>query len=458
MAYVPSHCHLYSLVDLFSPQAGFVGGWIVLQLLERGEDPEKIRILDIRPPTRSDFQTGAAQQVTFLQVDISDAVAVSAAFKAPWPDAEGELEVTVFHTAANIRFYEHHIALLPRSSKVNHVGTVNVINASKEIGANTLIYTSSASVSVRHSRFWLWPWEKRPAFFIQAYNDDDTHLPKQHDHFFSNYAVSKIMAEKEVRAADKSLTSRSHTLRTGCIRPGNGVFGPGGDILCGAYLVRKYNPTWVPNIIQSFIYVENCALAHLCYEQRLIELERGSPNPDIGGQAFTVTDAGPPLTYGDAYTALHTLDEETIFPVFSPTFMLGLSQVIEFFYVTKSLLSTSDSSIRRAIARVIPTMSGDIINLQTPMFALLGVHLIFDDSRARLPPTKGGLGYHGPYTTLEGICKTADEYFKSDQNGEERSMSGGVSFGFGLKKSKGTSRVGKGVGKRLDVNAVTALN
>lgn len=423
-------------------------------MLERGEDPKKIRILDIRPPTRSDLRIGAAQQVAFLQVDVSDAAAVSETFKAPWPDAEGELEVTVFHTAANIRFYERHIGLLPHSNKVNYNGTINVINASKEIGANTLIYTSSASVSVRRSRFWLWPWERRPALFIQVYKDD-TQLPKQHDQFFSNYAVSKISAEKAVRAADKSPTSEARTLRTGCIRPGNGVFGPGGDMLCGAYLVRKQNPTWIPNILHSFIYVENCALAHLCYEQRLIELERGSSNPDIGGQAFTVTDAELPLTYGDVYTALNTLDKETVFPIVSPTFMLGLSQVIEVFHVTKLLLSGSGSLIGRAIARVIPTVSGDLINLQPPIFALMSIHLIFDDSRARLPPTKGGLGYYGPYTTLEGICKTADEYFKSDKKGEERSRSGGVGFGFWSKKTK---QVRKGVGELLDVNAVTALN
>ena len=404
------------------------------------------------------MRTGAAQQVTFLRVDVSDVASVSEAFKAPWPDAEGEQEVTVFHTAANIRFYERHIRLLPRSSKVNYNGTINVINASKAIGANTLVYTSSASVSVRRSRFWLWPWEKQPTFFIQVYKDDDSHVPKQHDHFFSNYAASKMSAEMAVRAADKSPTSKSHTLRTGCIRPGNGIFGPGGDLTCEAYLVRKQNPTWVPNILQSLTYVENGALAHLCYEQRLIELQRGSTNPDIGGQAFTITDAGPPITYGDVYTAVTTLDKETVFQILSPTLMLALSHVIEVFYVSKSLLSTSNSLIGRAIARVIPTISGDVVNLQPSIFALTTIHLIFDDSRARLLPAKGGLGYYGPYTTLEGICKTADEYFKSDKNGEERSMSGGVSFGFGWKKSKGTRHTRKGLGEQLGVDAVTALN
>ncbi|KAF8122689.1 hypothetical protein EV363DRAFT_1553548 [Boletus edulis] len=434
--------------------AGFLGGWIVLQLLERGEDPKKIRVLDLRPPTRPDLRTGAAQQVAFLQVDVSDAVAVSEAFKAPWPDAEGELEVTVFHVAANIRFYERYAALLPLSLKVNYNGTVNIINASKDIGAHTLIYTSSASIFVRCSRFWLWPWEKRPAFFIQLYKDDDN-LPNLS---YSNYAVSKVLSEKVVRAADKSPTSRSHTLRTGCIRPGNAVFGPGGDMACEAYLVRKHNPTWIPNILQSFIYVENCALAHLCYEQRLIELERGSSNPDIGGQAFVVTDAGPPITYGDLYTALNTLDQETVFPVFSPTLLLGISHIIEVFHVTKSLLSTLDSSIARAVARVIPALSRDMINLQPTIFTLMSIHLIFDDSRARLPPAQGGLGYQGPYMTLEGICKTAEVYFKSDKKGEERSLSGGVGFGFWSKKQNGRSQIGNGTGERRDINGVTKFN
>ncbi|KIJ14525.1 hypothetical protein PAXINDRAFT_78955 [Paxillus involutus ATCC 200175] len=437
---------------------GFVGGWIVLQLLQRGEDPKRIRILDIRAPTRPDLRTGAAQQVAFFQVDISDEKAVSKAFKAPWPDAaatEREPETTVFHTAANIRFYERLLALLPLSTKVNHHGTLNVISSSKEIGASTLIYTSSGSVAVRRSRFWLWPWEKEPQFFVQVLNDDDKLTPKHHNHFFSNYAASKALGEKAVRTADRSPSGQSRTLRTGCIRPGNGSFGPGGDILCGAYLVRKYNPHWVKRILQSFIYVENCALAHLCYEQRLMELERGSSNPDIGGQAFIVTDAGPPPTYGDVHTALTTLDNETVFPVFPATFMLGISHIIELICSTKALLSTSKSSFGRIVANMIPTISGDTVNLQPSLFALTSVHLIFDDSRARLPPNQGGLGYNGPYTTLQGLCKTAEEHLKADRNGEERSKAGGISFG---RFSRRVNNVQKKVREQLRVEAVNSLN
>ncbi|KAK0192220.1 hypothetical protein F5146DRAFT_1120147 [Armillaria mellea] len=38
--------------------AGFLGGWILLQLLKRGEDPKRIRVLDIRPPRRLDLLEG----------------------------------------------------------------------------------------------------------------------------------------------------------------------------------------------------------------------------------------------------------------------------------------------------------------------------------------------------------------------------------------------------------------
>ncbi|KAI6043544.1 hypothetical protein EDC04DRAFT_2866242 [Pisolithus marmoratus] len=343
--------------------AGFLGGWIILQLLQRGEDPKRIRVLDIRLPSRVDLRTGRAQHATFLR-PISDA------FWAPWPEEGTNDEgITVFHSAATIRYCERIPALFSRSTDVNYEGTKNVIMASKDIGASILVYTSSTAIAVRRSRFWLWPWETRPQFFVQVINDDDSLIPKYHEHFCSNYAA------------------------------------PGGDIVCGSYLVRKFNPTWFKNILQSYVYVENCALAHLCHEQRLIKLEKGGANPDIGGQAFTITDTGPPCTVADVCLSLSTLDSACKFPNCSPTLMLSLAHVIEVLYVSKTLLST------------------DLIKLQPSPFAASNVHLIVDDTRARLSPSDGGLGYNGPCTTLQGICKTADAHCKA---GEERSQTGGI--------------------------------
>ncbi|KAI6045267.1 3-beta hydroxysteroid dehydrogenase/isomerase family-domain-containing protein [Pisolithus marmoratus] len=419
--------------------AGFLGGWIVLQLLQRGEDPKRIRVLDIRLPTRADLRTGRAQHVTFLRVDISDAQALLDAFRAPWPEEGTDDEgITVFHAAATIRYYERLPALFSRSTDINYEGTKNVIMASKDIGASILVYTSSTAVAIRRMRVWLWPWETRPQFFVQVLNDDDNLIPKRHEHFSSNYAASKRLAELVVRAADGSQTGGPRILRTGCIRPGNGVFGPGGDIMCGAYLVRKFNPAWFKNVLQSCVYVENCALAHLCYEQRLIELEKGGANPDIGGQAFTVTDMGPPCTVADVCLSLSTLDSECKFPSCSPTLMLSLAHIIEVLYVSKTLLSTSNSVFGRAIARILPPIGRDLIKLQPSSFAASNVHLIVDDTRARLSPSDGGLGYNGPYTTLQGICKTADAHFKA---GEERSQTGGIDL------HRKVWRMPKGMGK-----------
>ncbi|KAH8998083.1 NAD-P-binding protein [Lactarius akahatsu] len=426
-------------------QAGFLGGWIVRHLLERGEHPKRIRVLDIRAPTRPDLTSGIAKDVDFHQVDVSNGEQVQAAFSAPWPpspdveeheDPPAAPEITIFHTAANIRFYERDYRLLHLSDKVNVEGTRNVLAAARATGASILIYTSSGSVSVRRTRLWLWPWEQRPQFIVQTFkddDDDDRSLATHHDEMFSNYAASKLKAERLVRAADgtPSGQQRQGRLRTGCLRPGNGIYGPGGDILCGAYLARQVNPSWAQDVLQNFIYVENASLAHFCYERRLIETARGSPNPDLGGQAFCVVDDGPPVTYGDVYTVLATLtDGRTVFPRLSATTMLTLAHVFEGLHVARSLVASSSSPVLRHIARFVPAPTGDLVNLQPSLFSLTMPHLIWDDSRARASPENGGLGYKPRWTTLSALCKLVEEHKRTEGCFEARSLVGGISLGF----------------------------
>lgn len=365
---------------------------------------------------RQDLCEGPALDVDFVKVDISDAKAVDAAFQRAWPRVPSESgdetlpELTVIHTAAIIRFFERHPDLMHSSERVNTAGTQYIVDAARRAGASVLVYTSSGSVVVNRTNFWLWPWQKEPKKFTQVVTDDDNLLPKRHEDFFSNYAVSKLNAERLVRAADRT-SSGAGQLRTGCIRPGNGIYGAGGDLLIDRMLKDKVHPTWINYTLQSFIYAENCSLAHLCYEQRLIELQEGSSNPDIGGQAFCVTDAGPPCLYGDVYDAVKLVSNGGVRYIYlSPTFMLGMSHLVEWYHVTQQLLS-----IRKSIfAYFLPRITGDVVFLQPSMFALTQIHLVFDDSRARLSPEKGGLGYNGPITTLEGTCKTVLEHMKGD--------------------------------------------
>ncbi|KAJ7039742.1 NAD-P-binding protein [Mycena alexandri] len=391
--------------------AGFLGGWIVLKLLERGEDPKRIRILDIRAPARRDLTTGPARDVAFISIDVTDADATNAAFNAPWPlDSDNDdstTQLTVFHTVANIQFFERSLALLPNSARVNVQGTQNVIDAARAAGATALIFTSSASVAVKTARLLLWPWEAAPEAYVQVISDE-TPVPTRHEAFFSNYAVTKAEAERRVCEADKTPTGAGKgVLRTGCIRPGNAIYGPGGDLFLGSYLIRKSNPSWAQMVMQNCIYVENAVIAHLLYEQRLMDLSNGGVNPDLGGQAFVVADPGPPHTYGDLYVTLGTLtDGETTFPSVSPTGMLLFAHILEWYHLSRSWFLRAQFRI----AALLPPLSADIVNLQPSLFNLVSVHLIFDDSRARLPPAKGGLGYKGAWTTLEAAHKTVDEH------------------------------------------------
>lgn len=389
--------------------------------MQRGEDPRRIRVLDARLPVREDLQKDRIGEVDFIQVDITNRQLVEEAFLKPWAEAgleSREPELTVFHTAATIRFYERHLDLLYLSNNVNVCGTRNILDAARLVGAKTLVYTSSGSVRVKRTGFWLLPWQKEPEFYTQVIDDnDDSAWPRQHDQFFSNYAVSKLNAEGRVRAADRS-KSGSGVIRTGCIRPGNGIYGLGGDLLVGAYLVRKMNYTWLDNILQSFILVENCSFAHLLYEQRLIELENGSSNPDIGGQAFSVTDAGPPPTFGDIHRALHILSNgEAKFQHLPPSALLGLAHIVEWYHLARHFLRKSRFAF---LSYLMPPIVGSLLFLQPSMFALTNINIYFDDSRARAPPEKGGLGYDTECSTLMGVCQVVVHHFRSGGKGTAR--------------------------------------
>ncbi|EJD05372.1 NAD-binding protein [Fomitiporia mediterranea MF3/22] len=398
--------------------AGFLGGWLVVHLLQRGEHPRRIRVLDIRSPTRQDLTTGAARLVDFRICDISDEDAVHAAFSAPWPESnendgsEDPDEITVFHTAATIRFYERVWSLVPFSAAVNVRGTQHIIDAARSIGASVLISTSSGSISLQRSRFWLWPWEEAPPYFVQIIDDDDKLIPKHHENFFSNYAYTKRLGEALVRGADKLPSKRGKILRTGSIRPGNGVYGPGGDILLGATLVREINPSWIGTIVQNFVYVENASLAHLCYEQRLLTPPKHLSD-DIGGQAFCVADEGPPPSYGNVYHALSILSHGRVtYPTLSPTLMLFISHIIEFMYLSRQFLlslSTLPTPLHLLsyLTYLVPRLPAEALNLQPSLFALVMVHMIFSDTRARSPSM---LNYKPQWTTLQGVCTLVDSF------------------------------------------------
>lgn len=153
--------------------------------------------------------------------------------------------------------------------------------------------------------------------------------------------------------------------------------------------------SWLHQVIQSFVNAENVSIAHLLYEQRVLEHDPTSNTPYIGGQAFVVTDSNPAITFGDLYLLLTTLSKTPVaFPPVQPVFMLVLAHVLELYVYAQLKLSW-----------LLPALTGDIAQIQPSLFNISNTFAIADDARARKSPEQGGLGYQAPLTTMDGLCK-----------------------------------------------------
>ncbi|KUM59460.1 hypothetical protein ACN42_g7670 [Penicillium freii] len=385
---------------------GLVGAWIVSHLLARGEEPKAIRILDLISPEQDILNKG----VGWSKTNITDELAVTSAFEEPWPANTTNLALTVYHTAAIIRPQERLKSFLPLSSKVNIDGTRNVLNAARAAGATAFIWTSSGSIALHQPTFWIAPWATQPKRAVQVISDS-TKLPESHYQFFGNYAVTKAEAEQLVRAADDPATN----FRTGCIRPTNGIYGTGGqanNVITGLYLHNGGSPTWARPILQSFVHAENVSIAHLLYEQRLIQQsEPGSKLPNTGGQAFIVSDPNPAIAFDDLYTLLTTLSKTPLsFPDVPPLPLLVIAYLVEVYTFLQY----------KYLSWFLPRLSGDIAQLQPSVFSIINVHVFADDSRAKLAPEMGGLGYNPPLNTLDGLCRRlVDWNTKTEREGVE---------------------------------------
>lgn len=132
--------------------------------------------------------------------------------------------------------------------------------------------------------------------------------------------------------------------------------------------------------------------------------------------------------------------------------MLLLAYLIEAYYTSQFLITRSLPILRSFL----PPITGDIINLQTALWNLTMSHVVVDDSRARLEPEDGGLGYKGVWTTREGLVKTYNEHKEGKGRSEARSDVAGVSFGFKKRVMAKNGLSGKGDGIRGPVEVLKA--
>ncbi|KAI1339710.1 hypothetical protein F5Y15DRAFT_67342 [Xylariaceae sp. FL0016] len=416
--------------------SGLVGGFIVLQLLARGTPPAAIRVLDIRRSERPDMQRGSATKVDFVRTDITSKYSVDSAFSKTWDPSVAQLPLTVFHTAAVILASErsHHQYSFPES--VNVHGTKLVLEAATDAGADIFSSTSSASIAIKPVGAFVWPWAREPRNFFQILDTRDFSEPlRKREGYFGNYPASKAAAERLVCAAD------GDAMRTGCIRPANGVYGNPTDNTVGDPLSRAVLPTWVPHIVQSFVHGANVAIAHLHHEAALVARPSSSGREGVAkvsGRPFVVTDPNPPIRYRDLYACIRSLSVHPFTTVrVPPALVLLLAHAAELY-----------AELQHRAPSWLPPLRGDIRHLKPGIFSIC-THLVGTNAEISRPVSEGGLGYEGALTTLQGMTLELLEWNREhaahgDDNRKRKAYTTSVSLAEKIRELGAIGKVASG--------------
>ena len=383
---------------------GLVGGWIVQQLLLRGEDPKAIRIFDLRSPTRRDILDN---KVGFTQTDVTSPTSVSAAFNesADWSRSTAKLPLTVFHCVAFIGASDRHPLALDTYLLVNTEGTSNVLQAAQFAGCDIFIATSSGSISLTPPTYLPLIPRLTPKDYLQFLPNAEPiqhHLLSPLEAFGSCYAFSKARAEHLVRSANHPPSN----FRTGCIRPAHAIYGHGVENINSVsydYLRRGGTPTWLAGVVTHFVDARNVSLGHLWYEDALLKEAAGEKTGKecVSGKAYAITDPNPPATYGDLYRLFTLLAHPSTpcnFPAVPPIPLLLVAYVVEAY----SLLLRRWGGV---LGKVLPAPKGDLAALQPAIYYMCTAHFIYDDEMAIRE-----LGYRGAVGTLRGLLDSVVEW------------------------------------------------
>jgi len=257
--------------------AGFIGTHLVRALLERGD---RVRVLD-------NFSTGSRQNVP------------------PHPCLELiEGDVRSYHTVREavegVHFVLHEAALpsIPRSIRdpitsndVNVVGTLNLLNASRDARVARFIYASSSSIYGRN-----------------------TELPKRETMMplpISPYAVSKLAGENYCRAFTELYGFETVILRYfnifGPLQDPNSQYSAVIPLFIRSLLTRE-TPTIFGDGSQTrdFTYVENAVQANLA----------ACVAPGLAGRVFNIA-SGNRVSVLDMLNELQAIIGEPVTPAFN---------------------------------------------------------------------------------------------------------------------------------------------
>jgi nucleoside-diphosphate-sugar epimerase len=255
---------------------GFLGGAIVRQLLERGDE--------VRSFARGEYPELTALGVDCHQGDLRSKEQVRAAVRGC---------DLVFHVAAKPPPWgrrEDYFA-------VNVLGTENVVAACLSEGVQRLVYTSSPSV----------------VGGTEDVEGADETLAYRTQWSGAEYPRSKALAEQRVLAAN------SPQLRTVALRP-HLIWGPGDPHFLPRFLEKarrgELRRIGKRDCLVDPTYVADAAAAHLCAGDRLLE------GAEVSGRAYFISSGE---TIG-LWTMIDRLLETAGEPPLEKTVSLGLAR------------------------------------------------------------------------------------------------------------------------------------
>ena len=285
---------------------GFLGGAIVRQLRERGDE--------VRSLARGSYPELSELGVETVRGDIAAREAVLHA-------TEGCTRV--FHVAAKAGvwgpYQEYH--------RANVIGTRNVIEACREQGVQQLIYTSSPSV----------------VFDGTDMEGVDESVPYA-KHFETHYPRTKRIAEEEV------LSAAGPELATVALRP-HLIWGPGDNHLVPRILQRgragQLRRIGHETKLIDSIYIDDAARAHLLAADHL------QPGSALCGKAYFISQGEPVPVWDLVNKILGAAELPPVDRAISPRVAYAAGWVLE--TVHRALRLKSEPRMTRFVARELST-------------------------------------------------------------------------------------------------------
>ncbi|QRV88911.1 3-beta hydroxysteroid dehydrogenase/isomerase family protein [Ceratobasidium sp. AG-Ba] len=348
--------------------SGFVGRYIVRTLLGRGET--LVRIIDVVPPDLSG-DAGAKDHLShadFVKADVTDYGSIKDAMTRPFGNT-GITAQVVIHTVGVIRHWERLPYLKHLSQNVNIGGTKNVIKISQELETvGVFVFTSTAGVFLPPANYL-----RLTRNYGVVFNDDiPSGMPLSHAH----YPETKREADALVRAADNI-----GGIRTGVLRPGMAITGPG-DLWITFYLKNtRPNSVWSGEYFQNIINPWDLARAHI----QLADALETRPD-ELGGSAFAITGQPTASSFDDLRKVTQACCRRNL--GFQPVPALPLyilSHLTEAILATRFYVLDMLSGILGRKPSYIPqwAMAGGLAKLQPAMWDFAFADYIIDDSRVR---------------------------------------------------------------------------